>query len=124
MDNDPDDTRDSALNRLTDASGLIIAYPAAGSDRLAVLRLLAAKIAPGQTYSEHEINALIQQHVHPDAVDHVTLRRDLIDYQFIYRTSSGARYWRSEHSQGIPPRVQVGKGSVGPRHADDTHEEL
>ncbi|NTW04330.1 MAG: DUF2087 domain-containing protein [Oscillochloris sp.] len=117
------DTQDSALNRLTDATGLIIAYPAAGSDRLAVLRHMASYIVPGQIYSEHEINALIQAHVHPDAVDHVTMRRDLIDYQFIRRTSSGARYWRDESNNGIPPRLQLGDGVIGAPHVRDETEE-
>ena len=107
---------DSALRRLTDASGLIIAYPAGTSDRLVVLRALAARIDPQRVYSEHELNELIQQHVHPDAVDHVTVRRDLIDYQFIRRTASGARYWRDETSEGIPPNVQLGQGAFGADH--------
>ncbi len=109
MSTDDDDNHDvSALRRLTDSSGLIIAYPAATSDRLVILRALAARITPGQIYTEYEINQLIQQHVHPDAVDHVTIRRDLIDYQLIQRTDRGTRYWRSAESRGIPPRLDLG----------------
>ncbi len=117
------DPQDSALRRLTDASGLIIAYPAAESDRVVVLRLLAGRIVPQQVYSEHEINALIQQHVHPAAADHVTVRRDLIDYQFIRRTDGGARYWRDATSQGIPPEHRAGTGNVGPDHVAGEREE-
>lgn len=109
----------SALRRLTDSSGLIIAYPAAISDRLAVLRALAARITPGQIYTEHEINELIQKHVHPDAVDHVTVRRDLIDYQLIQRTDRGTRYWRIEGSQGIPPRIDLSWPYSQPPQTDD-----
>ena len=98
---------EESLRRLTDSTGLIIAYPAATSDRLAVLRALAARMVAGQVYTEHEINQLIQQHVHPDAVDHVTLRRDLIDYQLIQRTERGTRYWRVAGSRGIPPRLDM-----------------
>ena len=110
------------LRRLTDATGLIIAYPAGASDRLVVLRALAARIAPQRSYTEHELNELIQQHVHPSAADHVTVRRDLIDYQFIRRTDSGARYWRDESSEGIPPEVQLGPGAYGPFHFGGEHE--
>ena len=109
----------SALRRLTDSSGLIIAYPAAVSDRLAILRALAARIALGQIYTEHEINQLIQKHVHPDAVDHVTLRRDLIDYQLIQRTDRGTRYWRIPESRGIPPRLDMSPPLMGPPQPDD-----
>jgi hypothetical protein len=116
-----DDHDASALRRLTDSSGLIIAYPAAISDRLAVLRALAARITPGQVYTEHEINQFIQQHVHPDAVDHVTLRRDLIDYQLIQRTERGTRYWRIVDSRGVPPRVDLGSPYI-PTETDDDQE--
>lgn len=123
MNSDDHDQEASALRRLTDSSGLIIAYPAAVSDRLTVLRALAARMAPGQVYTEHEINQFIQQHVHPDAVDHVTLRRDLIDYQLIQRTDRGTRYWRIVESRGIPPHLDMTPPLMGPPQADDEHEE-
>lgn len=122
MSSDDYDHDASALRRLTDSSGLIIAYPAAVSDRLVLLRVLAARITPGQIYTEHEINLLIQQHVHPDAVDHVTLRRDLIDYQLIQRTERGTRYWRIADSRGIPPRIDLGSPVIRPPQMDDDHE--
>lgn len=123
MMHDPNDAEARALRRLTDATGLIIAYPAAESDRLAVLRALAGRIAPEKVYTEHELNELIQRHVHPHAVDHVTVRRDLIDYQLIRRTDTGARYWRDITSQGVPPRVELGPGSFGAPHMSDEPEE-
>lgn len=118
---EPDDDA-GVLRRLTDSSGLIIAYPAAVSDRLVILRALAARITLGQVYTEHEINQLIQQHVHPDAVDHVTLRRDLIDYQLIQRTDRGTRYWRVADSRGIPPRIDIRWPYDRPSEIDDDHE--
>ena len=122
MDQSSSGSHDSALRRHTDATGLIIAYPAGVAERLVVLRALAARIAPERVYTEHELNELIQQHVHPAAVDHVTVRRDLIDYQFIRRTDSGARYWRDQSSQGIPPIVQSGLGAFGPEHIGGERE--
>jgi hypothetical protein len=122
MSSDEHDHDASALRRLTDSSGLIIAYPAAVSDRLVVLRALAARIAPGQIYTEHEINELIQRNVHPDAVDHVTLRRDLIDYQFIQRTDRGTRYWRIADSRGVPPRIDLRWPYSRPPETDDDHQ--
>ena len=111
------------LRRLTDASGLIIAYPAATSDRLVILRALAARIAPERVYTEHELNELIQANVHPDVIDHVSVRRDLIDYQFIRRTDTGARYWRDLTSQGIPPRVSHELGTYGAHHVEGERDE-
>jgi hypothetical protein len=123
MDADDHDQDASALRRLTDSSGLIIAYPAAVSDRLAVLRALAARMTLGQIYSEHAINELIQLHVHPDAVDHVTLRRDLIDYQLIQRTDRGTRYWRIAGSQGVPPRLDMTPPLMGRPRPDEPRDE-
>ena len=110
---EPSSSEDSALRRLTDATGLNIAYPAGAADRLVILRALARRIDPERIYTEHELNELIQQHLHPDAIDHVTVRRDLIDYQFIRRTANGARYWRDASSEGIVPNVQLGSGTFG-----------
>lgn len=113
---------DSALQNLMDATGLIIAYPAGAHERLALLRALAARFTPRQTYTEQEINVLIQQHVHPAAVDHVTVRRDLVDYQLIHRTEWGARYWRDEVGEGVLPDVQAGLGTFGPDHVAGERE--
>lgn len=123
MTSDDHESDASVLRRLTDATGLILAYPAAVSDRLVLLRALAARMADGQVYTEHQINELIQRHVHPDAVDHVTLRRDLVDYQLIQRTDRGTRYWRSAESRGIPPRLKLGSPLLPQPRTDDEREE-
>jgi hypothetical protein len=99
-----------------DATGLIVAYPAGANERLALLRALVARFAPRQAYAEREINALIRQHVHPAAADHVTVRRDLVDFQLLRRTEGGTRYWRDETSLGTLPEVLSGPGTIGPNH--------
>jgi Fe2+ or Zn2+ uptake regulation protein len=81
--------------RWLNEQGIVNAWPARERDRLAVLEYVAEQFAPGQEYSEKEVNALIIQQVRPHARDHVTMRRDLVDYQFLRRASDGSRYWRN-----------------------------
>ena len=102
--------------RTTDATGLIISYPLGAYERLAVLQTLAARLTPRHIYTEQEMNALIQRNVLPSAADHLTVRRDLVDYQLIHRTDSGTRYWRSTTTFGVLPEVHTGLGTIGPNH--------
>jgi len=81
--------------RWLNEQGLVNAWPGRERDRLAVLEYVAEHFAPGQEYTEKEVNALITQWVRPHVRDHVTIRRDLVDYQFLRRASDGSRYWRN-----------------------------
>ncbi len=112
----------SALQNVMDAAGLIVSYPVGAYERLAVLQMVAERLTPRHIYTEQAINAFIKQQVHPSAADHVTIRRDLIDYQLLHRTDGGSRYWRGEASVGVLPQVQVGPGTIGPDHAAGDRE--
>jgi DNA-binding MarR family transcriptional regulator len=83
------------VGRWLNAQGVVNAWPGRERDRLAVLEYVAECFAPGQEYTEKEVNALITQQVRPHVRDHVTIRRDLVDYQFLCRASDGSRYWRN-----------------------------
>lgn len=83
------------LDRYLDAQGAVQLWPRQEDDRLAVLGYLADRLAAGETYSEKEINALLTRYVLPHVRDHVTVRRDLIDYRLVQRSGDGTRYWRS-----------------------------
>jgi DNA-binding transcriptional ArsR family regulator len=58
---------------------------------VAVLRWLAIRFEPGETYTEREVNAIIEQ-AHPD---YATLRRELVDFHFLERQGGGGTYWRA-----------------------------
>ncbi|HEX7224136.1 MAG TPA: DUF2087 domain-containing protein [Candidatus Limnocylindria bacterium] len=49
--------------------------------RHAALTILAERFAPGRTYAESEVNAVLAE----DAPDHATLRRLLVDEGFLLR---------------------------------------
>lgn len=55
-----------------------------------VLKKVAEAFEPGKTYSEQEV----KERLAGIYADHATLRRSLIDFGFLKRTSDGASYWR------------------------------
>ena len=69
--------------------GRITSLPAQRSKRRVLLEAVAQDFEPGLKYTELEVNAIIGRWYD----DHVTIRRYLIDEQFLDR-SDGA-YWRS-----------------------------
>lgn len=69
--------------------GRIKTIPAKLSRRIIIARWLAKRFETGVTYTEREVNAVIQAH-HPDFA---TLRREMIDHGFLVRANG--IYWRS-----------------------------
>lgn len=61
--------------------GKMVQYPAQQSKRLVVLRWLASHFEPGRAYPEREVNEILAGH----SEDHATLRRYLVDYEFLAR---------------------------------------
>jgi hypothetical protein len=68
--------------------GRIVEIPRAPELRAALLRHLAERFDAGRTYTEPEVNAVLQE-VHDD---HVALRRYLVDEGLLERTDDGASY--------------------------------
>jgi DNA-binding MarR family transcriptional regulator len=99
------------VGRWLNPQGVVNAWPGRDRDRLAVLEYVAERFVPGQEYTEKEVNALITQYVRPHTRDHVTIRRDLIDYQFLGRTSDGSRYWRNTQNVEQPPQTSSEPGA-------------
>jgi hypothetical protein len=83
------------LKRLL-ANGPLIAMPKRPRDAELLLGLAAARFKAGLTYGEHEVNELLQAWLEtisaPYGIDHVSLRRHLIDAQFLLRDASGSTY--------------------------------
>lgn len=81
-------------------------FPRRRRDREILLKSIAMQLDSAREYSEPEINRVLQdwsRHVAPAIdVDHVTLRRLLVDYGELERTADGARY-----RQGFPPRPML-----------------
>ena len=75
--------------------GHLIGLPAQRGRRIVVLEHLAQSFEPGVDYPEAQVNAVLAELAEGGAVDHVTLRRYLVDEQLlrreqgVYRRSGG-----------------------------------
>lgn len=69
--------------------GPLAAYPLKEKKRVVILRHLAKHFAAGITYTEKEVNNLLQQYYK----DYALLRRNLVDYGFLERIPDGSAYW-------------------------------
>ena len=82
----------AALRPFLDRDGLVTDWPAKRKGQKAVLDYLIAKFALTERYSEAEVNTLLSQwHTYNDPA---YLRRALVDFGLLKRTSDGAQYWR------------------------------
>jgi hypothetical protein len=89
-----DDPR-RALKRML-ANGPMTALPKRPGDQEILARLAAARFEAGKTYGEGEVNgtleAWLDSFTEPHGIDHVTLRRLLVDLRLLVRTRSGSSY--------------------------------
>jgi DNA-binding CsgD family transcriptional regulator len=69
--------------------GPLTTFPPKEKKKVAILRHIVKYFDPARTYSEKEINAVLQRFYG----DYVSLRRYLIDYGFMDRTQDGSSYW-------------------------------
>ena len=83
------------LRRLL-ANGPLTAMPRRPADAELLLRLAAARFEAGTIYTEEQVNELLQAWLEtisaPYGIDHVSLRRCLVDMQFVLRNASGSTY--------------------------------
>jgi hypothetical protein len=93
-----DDPR-KALKRML-ANGPMTAMPKRSGDQDILARLAAARFEPGRMYTEGEVNvaleAWLESFTDRYGIDHVTLRRLLVDRRLLVRTKSGSTYELSE----------------------------
>lgn len=79
------------ISMFLDDAGRIEQIPVPNKTKLPVLAYLAEKFERNRIYSEKEVNEIIDAwHTFGD---YFLLRRLLIDYKFLDRTSNGAKYW-------------------------------
>lgn len=85
----------NALKRML-ANGPLTAIPKRPSDQELLLALAAARFEPQKAYGETEVNEILQSWLEkfcdPHGIDHVTLRRMLVDARLLSRTKSGSTY--------------------------------
>ncbi|MGG7451350.1 DUF2087 domain-containing protein [Plantibacter auratus] len=71
------------------SSGRIVQYPANPDERARLLEYVASHaLQPGEVINEQEMNERLRA-FHPDVA---ALRRYLVDFEFVERTSSGTEY--------------------------------
>jgi hypothetical protein len=85
----------NALKRLL-ANGPLTGYPTRRADQDLLLRLGAARFDPKRSYSEAQVNEILRTWLAtfcaPYGIDHVSMRRYLVDARLLLRDSAGARY--------------------------------
>jgi hypothetical protein len=80
---DPDPGRDAVLQSFI-RDGRLTIFPTVPAKFLVVLEYLVNSFEPGQSYSEAEVNEILNRW-HPD---HATLRRRLVDARLLTRTDA------------------------------------
>lgn len=84
-----------ALKRLL-ANGLLTALPKRPADQELLVALAASQFEAGRSLVEREVNerliAWLEAISEPHGIDHVTLRRMLVDSRMLIRTTSGSTY--------------------------------
>jgi hypothetical protein len=90
------DERVTAVLRTFVRDGRLLGMPAQRSSRLVVLDHVAQSFEPGVSYSEPEVNEVLVTWTGSSGVDHVTVRRYLVDEDLlsrvdgVYRRSGGS----------------------------------
>jgi hypothetical protein len=80
------------INKYLDSDGYIKVWPSKKVDKIEVIKYLSTKFQNDVTYTEQEINAIIDNN--HTFNDRLLLRRSLIDYNFLNRTADGSKYWK------------------------------
>ena len=84
-----------ALKRLL-ANGRLTALPKRPADQELLVAMAASRIEAHRSFHEREVNERLRMWLEtisePFGIDHVTLRRMLVDSRILIRTSSGSTY--------------------------------
>jgi len=83
------------LRRLL-ANGPLTGYPTRRTDEDLLLRMAASRFEFGRSYREAEVNEILRTWLDtfcaPYGIDHVTMRRRLVDTRFLVRDTAGTEY--------------------------------
>ena len=85
----------AALKRML-SNGPLTHLPGRDTDLEMILALAASRLEPDRAYSEGEINEVLASWLEtfssPSGVDHVTVRRCLVDGRYLVRDKAGSAY--------------------------------
>ena len=85
----------AALRRML-ANGPLTALPKRAADQQLIARLAASQLVPERDYREKEVNEALLRwlatFVAPHGIDHVTVRRMLVDLRLLLRDKAGTTY--------------------------------
>lgn len=84
----------NSINNFLDSDGKIKIWPSKHEMKLKILIYLSDKFQYGRTYTEKEVNALIN-HWHSFG-DYFLLRRGLIENNLLCRKADGSEYWKEK----------------------------
>jgi len=84
----------SELSNYLDDQGRLKLFPAKKKYKIISLMYLSTKFEPDITYTEKEVNAIIENY--HSFQDKWLLRRELIDKGFLERLTDGSKYWMKE----------------------------
>lgn len=86
------------------ANGRLTAVPKRPADQKVLVALAAAQVDAGRSFLESEVNERLKAWLgtisEPFGIDHVTLRRMLVDSGLLVRTASGSLYQVNEAKLG------------------------
>ena len=98
------ETIEQVLKRLL-ANGPLTALPTRPEDEQLLLLLAARRFEPRREYREAEVNERLRgwlsTFVAPFGIDHVTLRRRLVDTGLLMRDAAGSSYWTLRRVPGM-----------------------
>lgn len=81
----------AALRHLLDPYDRVTRWPKKAVEKQLVLAYLRGKLAPGTTYTERQVNEILDAwHLFGD---YALLRRELFDKGLLHRTPDGRTYW-------------------------------
>lgn len=107
--NDHRDMAHRALKRLL-ANGRLTAVPRRPADQALLVALAATQIDADRSLAEGEVNERLKAWLgkisEPFGIDHVTLRRMLVDSGLLVRTTSGSLYRVNEGKLGVIEAVR------------------
>jgi hypothetical protein len=98
------ETIEQVLRRLL-ANGPLTAMPTRAEDEQLLLLLAARRFEPRREYREAEVNEQLRDwlstFVAPFGIDHVTIRRRLVDTGLLLRDAAGSSYWTVRRVPGM-----------------------
>ncbi|ADV67171.1 DUF2087 domain-containing protein [Deinococcus maricopensis] len=97
-----------SITTFLDEYGRVTTWPSKRrrAHQLAVLDHLVNLFENGRSYTEQDVNALLQEH--STLEDYVLLRRELVEGDYLTRTPDGRAYWRASGRPGAPRDAQGG----------------